>query len=73
MIANSWVNVASRDHRPAKVFAFGPGALDFMVDGTTVYNWADGSSKTGVWACRFRIKEVDRVLKISDYHVVFVS
>lgn len=73
MIANSWDNVASRDHRPAKIFAFSKDSLDVMVDGTTVYNWQDGSSKTGVWACRVAFKEVEGALKISDYHVVFVS
>ncbi|RMJ15473.1 hypothetical protein CDV36_004834 [Fusarium kuroshium] len=71
MIANSWDNVASRDHRPAKIFAFDKDSLDVMIDGTTVYNWQDGSSKTGIWACRVVFKEVGGALKISDYHVVF--
>ncbi|KAI8711464.1 hypothetical protein NCS52_01409800 [Fusarium sp. LHS14.1] len=71
MIANSWDKVASRDHRPAKIFAFSKDSLDVMIDGTTVYNWQDGSSKTGVWACRVEFKEVEGALKISGYHVVF--
>lgn len=73
MLANSWVNVASRVHRPAKIYAFDTGASEFMVDGTTVYNWQDGTSKTGVWACRILVKEVHGALKVADYHVVFVS
>ncbi|KPM39407.1 hypothetical protein AK830_g7142 [Neonectria ditissima] len=72
MIEDSWINVSSRSHRPAKIFAFGSAAAEFMVDGTTLYNWEDGTSKTGVWACRITLRNVNGRPKISDYHVVFV-
>ncbi|KAH8679321.1 hypothetical protein BGZ61DRAFT_359728 [Ilyonectria robusta] len=72
MINNSWINVTSRSHRPAKVYSFDAASSELMVDGTTVYNWEDGTTKTGVWACRIRIQKVDGQPKICDYHVVFV-
>lgn len=71
MLAESWVNVRSRNHCPEKVFVFSDSEV--IVDGHTDYFWESGGAKSGKWAARMRFVEEGGQTKISEYSVVFVS
>lgn len=54
-----WEHVASRSHKPEKIFPFGPNADEIMVYGTVSYGLKNGKSKQITWAMRAHLVKME--------------
>jgi hypothetical protein len=68
-----WKTVASRSHRPVKIFPFGDNALKVMIFGTVGYGMKDGGGKEVDWAARAELVMEEEGLKMAFYQVYLVS
>lgn len=68
-----WEKVATRKHKPVKVFPFGPNSHEVMLYGTVDYGKKDGGSSTIDWAARAHLVKQDGDLKMDFYQVYLVS
>lgn len=73
LIIDSFSGVKARTHNVDKVFVLGIHAWEVMVDGTTDYEFDDGTKKVGKWASRQKYVDDNGELKIKEYQVQFVS
>lgn len=67
-----WDNVASRSHRPLKLFPFGSNPNEFMLFGTVEYGLKAGGSSVKDWAARAILNDEDAAVKMSFYQVYLV-
>lgn len=68
-----WEKVASRSHKPAKIYSFGPGSDEVMLYGTVDYELKDGKKTSDIeWAARAQFTSADGQLKMSFYQVYLV-
>lgn len=68
-----WEKVASRKHKPVKVFPFGRNSDEVMLYGTVDYGKKDGGSSTVDWAARAHLVKQDGDFKMDFYQVYLVS
>lgn len=64
-----WEKVATRKHKPIKVFPFGPNADEVMLYGTVDYGKKDGTSATVDWSARAHLLKDDSEMKMDFYQV----
>ncbi|KAF2798106.1 hypothetical protein K505DRAFT_414601 [Melanomma pulvis-pyrius CBS 109.77] len=64
-----WDKVASRLHRPLKIFPFGPGSDEVMLHGTVTYGLKAGGESSIEWAAYAHLVKVDGVVKMDFYQV----
>lgn len=69
-----WKKVATRSHRPEKIFAFGAASDQVMIYGTVDFVLTDGRGTSVPWAARARFAEQkgDEELKMRYYQVYMV-
>lgn len=67
-----WEHVASRKHKPLKVFPFGPNANEVMLYGTVGYGLKNGKSSEIDWAARAHLVEDGGSMKMDFYQVYLV-
>lgn len=68
-----WEKVASRHHKPQKVFPFGANADEVMLYGTVAYELKDGRSASVDWAARAHLVKEDGRVRMDFYQVYLVS
>ena len=68
-----WEKVASRSHKPGKIYSFGADADDVMLDGTVDFVLKDGKKAGFEWGGRAHFTKEDEGLKMDFYQVYFVS
>ena len=69
-----WSAVASRKHKPEKIFPFGPGSDEVMLHGTVDYGMKDGRQISGIeWAARAHLVKESGTVKMDFYQVYLVS
>ena len=67
-----WEHVASRSHKPLKIFPFGPNADEVMLYGTVLYGLKNGKSNEITWAARAHLVKDGGDLKMDLYQVYLV-
>ncbi|TKA70184.1 hypothetical protein B0A49_02719 [Cryomyces minteri] len=68
-----WEKVASRKHKPLKVFPYGSNADEVMLFGSVDYGLKDGRSASVDWAGRAHLVKVDGKVKMDFYQVYLDS
>jgi hypothetical protein len=68
-----WEHVASRDHKPLKVFPFGPDANEVMLQGTVSYGLKNGKPASVDWAAHAHLVKQGSDVKMSFYQVYLVG
>ncbi|KAF1985230.1 hypothetical protein K402DRAFT_334814 [Aulographum hederae CBS 113979] len=68
-----WEKVASRSHKPLKVFPSGPNSNEVMIYGTVDYKLKDGRESSVDWAARGVLVEEDGKTRWADYQVYLDS
>lgn len=69
-----WEKVATRSHKPTKIFSFGPNSEDMMLYGTVDYALKDGKKAHGIdWAARAHLVQESGTLKMDFYQVYLVG
>ena len=69
-----WEKVASRSHKPTKIYSFGPDSEDVMLFGTVDYELKDGKRASDIeWAARAQFSSLDGQPKMNFYQVYLVS
>ena len=68
-----WQKVASRKHKPTKIFPFGPNADEVMLFGTVDYVLKEGGESSVDWAARAHLVEEGGRVKMDFYQVYLVS
>ncbi|KUJ20963.1 uncharacterized protein LY89DRAFT_420878 [Mollisia scopiformis] len=64
-----WEKVASRLHRPVKIFPFGEGAEEVMLYGTVKYVLKDGRKADVEWGARANLVKEEGKWKMGFYQV----
>jgi len=64
-----WEHVASRKHKPLKVFPYGPNSDEVMLYGTVVYGLKNGNTSGLDWAARAHFVEEGGSIKMDFYQV----
>jgi len=64
-----WEKVASRLHRPIKIFPFGEGADEVMLYGTVAYTLKDGRKADVEWGARANMVKDGGKWKMGFYQV----
>ncbi|RMY89231.1 hypothetical protein D0862_10265 [Hortaea werneckii] len=64
-----WEKVATRSHKPVKIFPFGSGSDEVMLFGTVDYELKDGKKACVDWAARAHFAQEDGALKMDFYQV----
>lgn len=67
-----WEHVASRSHKPEKIFPFGPNADEVMIYGTVSYGLKNGKSNEITWAARAHLFKDGADWKMDLYQVYLV-
>lgn len=67
-----WESIERRQHRPMKVFPFGPNANEVMLYGTVQYRAKTGKESTVDWAAHAYLVEEDDAIKMTFYQVYLV-
>lgn len=67
-----WDHVASRDHKPLKIFPFGEHANEVMLYGTVSYGLKNGKSSEVDWAGRAHLVKDGGSMKMDFYQVYLV-
>ena len=68
-----WEHVASRKHKPLKVFPFGQNANEVMLYGTVGYGLKSGKNSEIDWAARAHLVEDEGNMKMDFYQVYLVG
>lgn len=68
-----WEKVASRSHKPIKIFPFGANSDEVMLYGTVDYGLKAGGSNSVDWAGRAHLTNKEGSLKMDFYQVYLVS
>lgn len=69
-----WEKVATRHHKPVRLFPFGLDASDVMLYGTVDYLMKDGRTIKGLdWAARAHLVKMNGVVQMDSYQVYLVS
>ena len=68
-----WEKVASRAHRPLKIFPYGPNANEVMLHGTVKYELKAGGENVVEWAAYAHLVKIDGIVKMDFYQVYLVS
>lgn len=68
-----WTKVSSRQHRPLKIFPFGPNSDEVMLFGTVEYGMKDGGSAAKDWGARAHLVKDGDDVKMDFYQVYLVS
>ncbi|KFY96940.1 hypothetical protein V500_02261 [Pseudogymnoascus sp. VKM F-4518 (FW-2643)] len=64
-----WTAVASRAHKPIKVFPFGHVSTEFMLYGTVSYEMKDGRKSGLDFSARAKMVQIEKQWKMQDYQV----
>ncbi|PSN67940.1 hypothetical protein BS50DRAFT_572921 [Corynespora cassiicola Philippines] len=64
-----WEKVASRAHRPLKIFPYGPNANEVMLHGTVKYELKAGGENVVEWAAYAHLVKIDGIVKMDFYQV----
>jgi len=64
-----WEKVATRKHKPIKVFPFGPNSDEVMLYGTVDYGKKDGTNATVDWSARAHLVKEGSEMKMDFYQV----
>ncbi|KAL9076665.1 MAG: hypothetical protein Q9157_003582 [Trypethelium eluteriae] len=67
-----WERVATRLHRPEKIFPFGMSSDESMLYGTVDYVFKDGNEATTEWAAHAHFRKTEQGLKMDFYQVYLV-
>jgi len=67
-----WEKVASRHHKPLKVFPYGSKADEVMLFGTVDYGLKDGRKASVEWAARAHLIKKNDTVKMDFYQVYLV-
>ncbi|MCJ1256431.1 hypothetical protein MMC24_004252 [Lignoscripta atroalba] len=67
-----WEHVASRSHKPLKVFPFGQHADEMMLYGTVGFGMKNGKSNELDWAARAHLVKEGGEMKL-DYYQVYLD
>ena len=67
-----WEHIASRSHKPLKIFPFGPNADEVMLYGTVSYGLKNGKNNEITWAARAHLVKAGGDLKMDLYQVYLV-
>lgn len=67
-----WEKVASRHHKPLKVFPYGSKSNEVMLFGTVHYGLKDGRKASVDWAARARLVKENDAVKMDFYQVYLV-
>ena len=67
-----WEHVASRSHKPLKVFPFGQHADEMMLYGTVGFGMKNGKSNELDWAARAHLVKEGGEMKLDYYQVYLV-
>lgn len=68
-----WTNVATRLHKPTKIFPFGLDTSELMLYGTVAYELHDGRKTEVDWAAHAQLVKKDGRWKFGLYQVYLVS
>lgn len=68
-----WEKVASRSHKPLKIFPFGQNADDVMLYGTVQYTFKAGGEASVDWAARAHLVKDGGDVKLDFYQVYLVG
>jgi hypothetical protein len=70
-----WEKIASRSHKPLKIFPFGESSNEVMIYGTVEYEFKDGRKSGLEWAARGRLGFDGEGGKVvwTEYQVYMVS
>lgn len=67
-----WEKIASRRHRPLKVFPYGSKSNEVMLFGTVHYGLKDGREASVDWAARAHLVKENGDVKMDFYQVYLV-
>lgn len=68
-----WEKVASRNHKPLKVFPFGAQSRDVMLFGVVDYGLKNGKTASVDWAARANLVQDEGKMRLSFYQVYLVG
>lgn len=67
-----WEHVASRKHKPLKIFPFGQNSNELMLYGTVGYGLKNGKNAEIDWAARAHLVEIGGSMEMDFYQVYLV-